>query len=245
MKLKLKAMQIGSKLGRAPVLQAVLSVFLIAAVFLIAPPVGADPGDLPFNPCTNGTYQYSETPMMDGWLESFDGSNSQSFCLINSSVFYIARPTYFNGDYYFTVGTSTLYKIFDLREKANIRQVEVLITYYAPSIDGVCLPPSTKQGVYDMHGFVAYNSPQQILLSNNQFGFGEEVTFDDAYYFANDIMVCDEWTTMSIPATDFGNNWGSSFTGNSKTLGAIGVNLKNVYVGGVVVRGTEQEIRLW
>lgn len=244
MEFKLKAMQIGSKIGRAPILQAILSIFLIGAVFLFASPAQAAPGDLPFNPCTNASFPSSETPMMDGWVESYDGSNSQSFCLINSSVFYISRPVLSNGSDYYTGGTSTLYKTFNLVEKSNIRQVEILITYYAPSIDGYCIPQRTL-GVQDMHGFPIYNSPQQLLLSNNQFGFGEDVTFDDAYYFSNPIMVCDEWTTMSIPATDFGNYWGSSFTGQSKTLGAIGVNLKNVYVGGVIVRGNEEEIRLW
>jgi hypothetical protein len=195
-----------------------------------------NPSYLPFEPeCT-----YSTTPVMAGWSESYDGINERDYCLYNSTVFHIKSGFYYNPivGMYSESTTQDTYTTLNLVERGNIRSVWVRVTYYKPSYDGVCF---AKQILPDG----TYPNEHLVLLANHQDGFGEETTFDDAFFEVNEGMVCDEWSIIQFQVKDMTNDYGSSFAGVSKTVGTFSLEVGNIYISNIEVIGTDETIKLW
>ena len=192
--------------------------------------------EFPFHPNCN----YTSTPLMLGWNESFDGSNRQTYCLWSNNTFWIDQPVFKNfGGQWFTNAPADLWTTLLLTEKGNVRNVEVRIEYYAPSYNGVCIPQSIN------YGSGLYNSPELFLIANHQNGFHETATFDDALLWVNNIMSCDQWNTINVPVSSLQNDFGSSFSGQSKTIKTFGFEMSNIYIRDVKIIGSEQTIDLW
>lgn len=177
------------------------------------------------------------TPTLLSWYESFDQSGLQSYCWsTDSTTFYSAMDTYTNrlGEP-FTPTNPDVWTVVDYETlTGNIRNVVVSFEYYAPSKDGVCVHTSVN-GVTGL-----YNSPQYILLTNKESNLSQEGTFDDAFIQYNDEIICDEWRLFTHRVRDFENDFGSSFSGQSKSIGSIGFETKNVYVREVLITDGEQ-----
>ncbi|MBR9677475.1 hypothetical protein GOV04_05010 [Candidatus Woesearchaeota archaeon] len=187
------------------------------------------------------------------WYEDYDSSNRQDYCVypldtvytgnitqrFNDTIF-IAQEVGFNTNgNYFTYTNPDFWTIVQLTEKSNVRNVEVYFEYYFPSYNGFCLPNT----INPVTGF--YESPQAVLLTNAESNLSITGTFDDAIYYMNGNVVCDQWNNFSRVVTDFSNDRGSSFSSASKTIGSLGFELKNVYLRNIEIRGSTETIEVW
>lgn len=191
--------------------------------------------DYPFHPdCT-----YSATPPA-GWTESFDFDDKQNYCTYTNNTLWIESPVKKNFlGQYFTDNPADIWNTLSLTEQGNVRDVRVRIEYFAPMYQGVCVHSSINGG----SGL--YNSPQSFLVANHNTGFHEEATFDDAFRNTNNIMTCEQWNVIDIPVKNLQNDFGSSFAGQSKTIGSFGFEMTNLYIRDVKIVGTTETIDLW
>ncbi len=175
------------------------------------------------------------------WIESFDGTGYQSYCVDSPGVVWIEQPLFTNRlGQYFTPVNSDMWTVIDYEiPTGNIRNVEITFEYLAPSKEGVCI----HSEINPVTGL--YNSPQSILVGNKNTNLSTKDAFDVAFYDFNQEIVCDQWITFSHRISEFTNDFGSSFSGQSKDLGSIGFEAKNIYIRNVVIDGSGGTLGVW
>lgn len=215
---------------------AVLTITAVAIFSVFAFSTAASHETPPWRP----TCTMEQVPSFGNWLESGDGSNYQSYCEYEAGdTVWIQQPVFTNrlGEP-FTVSNPNLWKTTTHSEPGNIRNVWVTFEYYAPSMNGTCV----QQSVNGATGL--YNSYHTVMLTNAESNLSHTGTFDDAFYDFNSEIVCDEWRVFNHQVKEFTNDFGSSFSGASKTIGSFGVEAKNIYIRNIRLNGTTTE-QVW
>lgn len=183
--------------------------------------------------------------VMPGWNESFDPSNLQSYCLYEGNLFIKQRIFINRLGEPLTVCNADLYYPFEIMvtEQGNVKGVLVEFDYYFPNYmlgsTPVCMPNlvGVSNGLF--------KSPQLVMLANHQLGFPYGIDFNSALYQPNGEVTCDEWEHFSHIVGDFENDYGSSFSGRSKTIGTLGFEMKNVYIKNVQVSNSTSTYTIW
>lgn len=175
-------------------------------------------------------------PGMD-WYESYSSNLiGQDYCWsYDNSTLYIRQEPLYAGSTPFTAANTDVWTEANYEKNTgNIREVVIAFEYYAPSMDdGTCLHTSINGNTG------LYNSPQLILITNKESNLSIEGTFNDAYIQFNDEIQCDEWRLFTHRILDFTNDYGSSFSGQSKSIGSIGFEAKNIYIRELMILDRE------
>ena len=214
-------------------------IFIILIVLIVGSSfITSQEASLPFNPdCI-----YEGVPTFNNWLESFDGSDLQNYCLYSTSpqTLFISQQvlTNFAGQP-FTATNPDIWRLTFISEKGNIRQVNISFEYYVPLWNGQCIPQSINAAT----GF--YNSPQSILITNADSNLSAEGTFEDAFIQFNNQIVCDSWRNFTVKVLEFTNDFGSSFSGQSKDIGSIGFEAKNIYIRNIRLINSTAIVNVW
>lgn len=190
-------------------------------------------GELPYGP----DCEYSQLPPI-GWYESFDQGNRQRYCVTDEGYLY-GFQNLLRNDYgqYYTATNPDMWTIVDYEQPTgNIRNVRIEFEYYAGSISGSCPHSQTNpdNGLYNME--------QIVLITNKESNLSTEGTFDDSFIQFNDQIVCDEWRQFNMTVSQFTNDFGSSFSGQSKSIGSIGFETKGLYLRNIRVVGVTTEV---
>jgi hypothetical protein len=199
---------------------------------------------LPFYPsCT--FYETPET-IMPGWNESFDSADIQKYCMYDSETLFISQRVGINrlGEPFTSSNADLFFPLLTpIQESGNVKGVVVEFDYYFPNFtynsNNFCVPNS-------INGVTGYfNSPQLVMLANHQLGFPFGIDFNSAETRVNGGIVCDSWQHFYMVVDDFENDYGSSFSARSKTLGTFGFEMKNVYIRNVTITGNTQTFRIF
>jgi hypothetical protein len=216
-------------------------VFLASCSFFTTT-VLPDVGTLPFEPWivnTTGCVLEAE-PSFGGWNESWDDSDNQNYCLLNDNSIFIQQDVLVIDGVYGTSSISDFWtNVSYVQQTGNIREVLIQFEYYFPSLNGVCIPNVVNPNTG------LYSSKQLVLIGNGETNLGEKDAFNVALYQLNGDIVCDQWNTFSFPVKDFVNDFGSSFSGQSKDIGSFGFEMRNVYVRNINITGDTQALVLW
>lgn len=168
-----------------------------------------------------------------GWIESYAADSEQDYCWSDdNTTLFIAQPYLINflGEPFTTAMTDAWTYSNYTKSTGNLREVLITFEYYAPSNPaGVC----THTSINAVTGL--YNSPQVVLITNDDSDLSAEGTFDDAFYQFNNEIVCDEWRLFNHRVKEFTNDYGSSFSGQSKAIGSLGFEAKNIYIREVMI----------
>lgn len=194
---------------------------------------------------------YNQDPAFLGWGESFDTQHDQSYCEYhgaNGSVndgfhaMYIHQEPRYDTTYdYYSYTNIDLWKVVGYTQaQGNIRDVEVSFNYYVPSYNGRCI--QEERSVFDSNQWA---SPLYVLLTNAETNFYLDDNFNAALYQFNHEVVCDQEAYFTHKIKEFVNEYGSSFSGSSKQIYQIDLEVSGMYVWNVTVKGNGGEIRVW
>lgn len=189
--------------------------------------------ELPYGPDCD----FSQLPPT-GWYESFDPDDRHQYCVTDEGYLFSFQPLLRNEhQQYQTVTNPDMWTLVDYEQQTgNIRNVRIEFEYYAGSLGGVCPHNQTNpdNGLYNME--------QLVLITNKESNLSVEGTFDDSFVQFNDQIVCDEWRQFNMTVADFTNDFGSSFSGQSKSIGSIGFETKGLYLRNIKVVGVTTEV---
>jgi hypothetical protein len=187
---------------------------------------------------------YEETPSFGGWQESWDTNNKQSYCLFTTNdtgsditrIYIHQEP--FGGVTHqgsFDFWKSTTYT----QATGNIRNVNITFKYYYPSFNGQCLAQTPSPATIG-----GYLTPQAVFVTNADVDFNINGNFNAAFRQFNNEIVCDQERVFTHKLTDFENEFGSSFTGNSKQIRRVDFETSMMYVWDIKIVGVTTE-QVW
>lgn len=202
----------------------------------------------PFRPTCNATYQGNDgsplsTPLAP-LVERFDYEDIQKYCYINESIVYIqqdlmwthytdpwgnpidVRPVILYADFYKNnIGFNNDFSIGH-----PVNPVVLNFKYYIPEWD---IPPKWQK-YFDYKTQDCFNDTQVqffTFMGNDDSESFSETDFETGDYIFNyNDKLCGEWKQFSQPASNFENRYGTSFSHNVKTVGAIDFEMANIYI---------------
>lgn len=216
-----------------------LAVLIVTTTFMIS---SASAASFDWRPsCTlYDTPQQIPEPL--NWSESHD-TDDRSYCLYNdTSTEMLDSGLMGNATIWMQQDLSTDFLTGELSRSGSNPDLHISNLNYSQS-KSIGHP---SEGVYvEFDYYRPYRNgdcvdqiPQYIVIGNDEADFSEgSGTFDDAFYQLDYTDKCGQWNHFRQPVEQFTNDYGSSFSKSSKTIGAISLEMANMYVKNIKLVG--------